>query len=84
MMLQKKVGNVEICVRSNGWPIWTEVTFPHGGNRFVLRGLDELRDLQYAVDSAIKFVEAEEQEHDLRKRREVHMNPVHSLYTGGI
>lgn len=60
MSLKKEAGDFRIDVRAEGWPIWTEIAWkdePRGLKIFHGLRLEDLKDLQYCLTSAIAFVQ---------------------------
>ena len=58
-MFSKMVGKVK-AEASDGWPVWVDLSFPHNGCSIRLCGSGDLRDLKYAVERALEYVDAEE------------------------
>ncbi len=64
----KRVGDLSIEVQQPS-PRWTRVCYRRSGDDVIIGGLgeQELRDLQYLVNSAVAFVDAQEDEAKLRR-----------------
>lgn len=56
--MKKTAGEFIANVRESGWPIWIDLTVR--GEHSTTMSLEELRDLQYVVNAAVRLAEERE------------------------
>lgn len=57
---EKKIGDISVSVAEHGYPHWTRIN--HGYGHQILLGEEEARDLLYAMQRIVAFLDAKEAE----------------------